>query len=167
MRTKMLELRKFEARDEDLLVSYLNDEELTHFLSTRIPQPYTHVSASWWVNTGSTIGIVYAIIYNGILVGSISAIPGEFEKQRTAEVGYWVARAYWGQGIASSALEEFTQRVFESTNLIRLYASVFEENLASVRVLSKCGYKLDAVLQSAIYKNGSVFNELHFSQIRS
>ncbi len=167
MRTRMLELRKFEARDEELLVSYLNDGELTRFLSSRIPQPYTHDSASWWVKTGSTIGTVYAIIYNEILVGSISAIPGEFEKQRTAEVGYWVARPYWGRGIASYALAEFTQRVFESTNLIRLYASVFEANVASARVLSKCGYTLDAVLQSAIYKNGSVFNELHFSQIRS
>ncbi len=163
----MLELRKFESRDEELLVSYLNDEELTYFLSARIPQPYTNDSARWWVETGSSIGIVYAIIYNGILVGSISAIPGEFEKQRTAEIGYWVARPYWGKGIASSALEEFTKRVFESTNLIRLYASVFEANSASAKVLSKCGYKLEAVLQSAIYKNGNVFNELHFSQIRS
>lgn len=167
VKASMLELRKFEARDEELLVSYLNDRELTHFLSSRIPQPYTHDSASWWVKTGSTIGTVYAIIYNGVLVGSISAIPGEFEKQRTAEIGYWVARPYWGKGIASSALAEFTQRVFESTNLIRLYASVFEANVASARVLSKCGYKLDAVLQSAIYKNDSVFNELHFSHIRS
>ena len=91
----------------------------------------------------------------------------EFEKQRTAEIGYWVARPYWGKGIASSALEEFTQGVFESTNMARLYASVFEANLASARVLSKCGYQLDAVLQSAIYKNGAVLNELHLSKTRT
>ncbi len=99
----MLELRKFEASDEALLVSYLNDEALTYFLSARIPQPYTIESARWWVQTGSNVGIVYAIVYDGILVGSISALPGEFEKQRTAEIGYWIARPYWGMGIASLA----------------------------------------------------------------
>jgi [ribosomal protein S5]-alanine N-acetyltransferase len=163
----MLELRKFEQKDEVLLVSYLNDEEQTHFLSARIPQPYTHKSARWWVNTGSNIGIVYAIISNGIFVGSIGAIPGEFEKQRTAEIGYWIAKPYWGRDIASEALDKFTLLIFESTNIIRLYASVFEGNLASAKVLQKCGYKLDAVLEKAIYKNGLVFNELHYSKIRS
>jgi RimJ/RimL family protein N-acetyltransferase len=163
----MLELRKFEQKDEELLVSYLNDQLLTHFLSARIPQPYTNESAHWWINTGSSVGHVYAIIYNEIFVGSISAIPGEFEKQRTAEVGYWVARAYWGKGIASEALEKFTLLIFENTNLIRLYASVFEGNLASAKVLEKCGYKLEAVLEKAIYKNKAFFNELHYSKIRS
>ena len=163
----MLELRKFDERDEELLVSYLNDETLTYFLSTRIPQPYTNESARWWINTGSSIGIVYAIIHNGVFVGSISAIPGEFEKQRTAEIGYWIGRPFWGNGIASSALEKFTGFIFENTNFNRLYASVFEGNLASAKVLTKCGYTLDAVMQKAIYKNGVVFNELHFSKIRS
>lgn len=163
----MLELRRFAARDEALLVAYLNDDALTYFLSARIPQPYTIESARWWINTGSNVGIVYAIIYDGILVGSISALPGEFEKQRTAEIGYWVARPYWGKGIASLALQAFTQRVFESTNMVRLFASVFAANLASAKVLTKCGYTLDAVLQSALYKNGHVFNELHFSKTRA
>lgn len=162
----MLELRKFETKDEDLLVSYLNDAAQTHFLSARIPQPYTPEAARWWVETGSKIGIVYAIVNHGIFVGTISAIPGEFEKQKTAEIGYWVAKPYWGQGIASEALQKFTSLLFETTDLIRLYASVMEGNTASATVLQKSGYKLDAVLQKAIYKNGSVFNELHYSKVR-
>ncbi|MDR7088333.1 GNAT family N-acetyltransferase [Cellvibrio fibrivorans] len=161
----MLELRKFEQKDEALLVSYLNDETQTHFLSARLPQPYTNEAAQWWVNTGSKIGVVYAIIHNGIFVGSISAIPGEFEKQKTAEIGYWVAKPYWGKGIASEALQKFTDFLFQNTDFIRLNASVFEGNLASANVLQKCGYKLEAVLEKAIYKNGMVFNEMLYSKI--
>lgn len=163
----MLELRKFEQKDEALLVSYLNDEAQTHFLSARLPQPYTNEAAHWWVNTGSKIGVVYAIIYNGIFVGSISAIPGEFEKQKTAEIGYWVARSYWGKGIGSEALQKFTDLLFESTDFIRLNASVFEGNFGSAKVLQKCSYKLEAVLEKAIYKNGVVFNEMLYSKIRA
>lgn len=161
----MIELRKFEQKDEALLVSYLNDEAQTHFLSARIPQPYTNEAARWWVNTGSKIGVVYAIIHNGIFVGSISAIPGEFEKQKTAEIGYWVARSYWGKGIASEALKKFTDFLFENTDFVRLNASLFEGNLASAKVLQRCGYKLEAVLEKAIYKNGVVFNEMLYSKI--
>ena len=163
----MLELRKFEQKDEALLVSYLNDEAQTHFLSARLPQPYTSEAARWWVNTGSQIGVVYAITHNGIFVGSISAIPGEFEKQKTAEIGYWVAKPYWGKGIASEALQKFTELLFENADFIRLNVSVFEGNLSSAKVLQKCGYKLEAVLEKAIYKNGVVFNEMLYSKIRA
>jgi ribosomal-protein-alanine N-acetyltransferase len=162
----MIEFREFEQKDEALLVSYLNDEAQTQFLSARLPQPYTNEAAHWWVNTGSKIGIGYAIIHNGILVGSISAIAGEFEKQKTAEIGYWVAKHYWGKGIATNALQKFTHLLFENTDLIRLNASVFEGNLASAKVLQKCGYKLEAVLEKAIYKRGVVFNELLYSRVR-
>jgi len=163
----MIELREFEQKDEALLVSYLNDEAQTHFLSARLPQPYTIEAAHWWVNTGSKIGVAYAIIHNGIFVGSISAIPGEFEKQKTAEIGYWVAKPYWGKGIASEALQKFTHLLFENADFIRLNASVFEGNFGSSKVLQKCGYKLETVLEKAIYKNGAVFNEMVYSKIRT
>lgn len=162
----MIEFREFEQKDEALLVSYLNDEAQTQFLSARLPQPYTNEAAHWWVNTGSRIGVVYAIIHNGIFVGSINAISGEFEKQKTAEIGYWVAKPYWGKGIATNALQKFTDLLFEHTDFIRLNASVFEGNLASAKVLQKCAYKLEAVLEKAIYKNGVFFNELLYSRVR-
>lgn len=78
----------------------------------------------------------------------------------------WVARPHWGKGIASAALKKFTTNLFETTDLIRLYASVMEGNQASAKVLEKSGYRLEAVLQKAIYKNGLVFNELHYSKVR-
>ena len=61
MRTRMIELREFKKEDEGLLVSYLNEESVTKYLSARLPQPYTKEAAAWWVNTGSKIGIVKAI----------------------------------------------------------------------------------------------------------
>lgn len=162
----MLEFRAFTPQDQDLLVAYLNDDRLTHFLSARIPQPYTPDSAAWWIETGSKEGFVFAIVYQGTLVGSISAMPGAFEKQRSAEIGYWIAQRYWGLGVASAALEKFTRLMFATTNIERLYAAVFEGNTASERVLQKCGYHLDAVLSKALFKHGRFYNERHYSIVR-
>jgi RimJ/RimL family protein N-acetyltransferase len=167
MRTRMIELREFVKGDEALLVSYLNEPTITKFMSARIPQPYTNESASWWVNTGSKIGINYAILKDNVFVGSIGAIPGEFEKQRSAEVGYWLAKSYWGNGITSEALQRFTNIIFETTDIIRLYASVFEGNISSSKVLEKCGFKLEAIFEKAIFKNEVYFNELHYGKVRS
>lgn len=163
----MIELREFKNEDEELLVSYLNEEAVTKYISARLPQPYMKEAAAWWVNTGSKIGIVKAITKNGVLVGSISAIVGEFERQKSAEVGYWIAQPFWGKGFASEALAEFSKTIFLNTEIVRLYAPVFEGNTASARVLEKCGFKLEAILKKAIYKNGEFYNEHHYANVRS
>ncbi len=77
------------------------------------------------------------------------------------------AKPYWGKGIASEALAEFSKALFLNTDLVRLYASVFEGNTASAKVLEKCGFKLEAIFEKAIYKDGLFFNEYHYANVRT
>lgn len=161
----MIELREFEIADEELLVTYLNEALVTRFMSAKVPVPYTKESALWWINVGSKIGIVKAIIKDGVLAGSISAMTGDFERQKSAEIGFWLARPFWGQGITAQALTMFSANLFQTTDIVRLYASVFEGNTASTRVLEKSGFKLEAILEKAIYKNGELFNEFHYARV--
>lgn len=52
------------------------------------------------------------------------------------EVGYWIDRSVWGQGVATAALAAFLQEV----TLRPLYARAVNDNTASLRVLEKCGF---------------------------
>ncbi|MFT3893310.1 MAG: GNAT family protein [Anaerolineales bacterium] len=54
------------------------------------------------------------------------------------EVGYWVGKEYWNQGIATQALLAFLDQV----PLRPLRASVAKHNRGSLRVLEKCGFRL-------------------------
>jgi RimJ/RimL family protein N-acetyltransferase len=54
------------------------------------------------------------------------------------EVGYWIGKEYWGQGIATRALLEFLDQV----PLRPLRASAAKHNRGSLRVLEKCGFRL-------------------------
>ena len=45
----MFTLRDFQFHDTQRLVEILNDSDVTAFLSTKIPQPYTKADALWWV----------------------------------------------------------------------------------------------------------------------
>ena len=55
-------------------------------------------------------------------------------------VGYWIGRKYWGRGIATDALSEFLVGLKERP----LYAFVARHNIASIRVLQKCGFNIMA-----------------------
>ena len=62
------------------------------------------------------------------------------------EVGYWLARPVWGRGVASAALAQF----LELERRRPLVAHVATHNLASRRVLEKCGFKLEALVPDAL-----------------
>lgn len=77
------------------------------------------------------------LVKKTILVdGQVAGHIGSFERDGEREVGYWIGREHWGKGIATRALSEFLGYVKERP----LVAHVAKHNLASIRVLEKCGF---------------------------
>jgi RimJ/RimL family protein N-acetyltransferase len=74
------------------------------------------------------------IIYNDQVAGHILS----FEQFGKLSVSYWVGRAYWGRGIATRALSAF----LKDLKTRPLYARAAKDNIASLRVLEKCGFKI-------------------------
>ena len=82
-----------------------------------------------------------AIIVDGEVAGNIGSWTAEGKR----EVGYWIDRAFWGRGVATEALSAFL--CLEQTR--PLYAGVAKHNVASIRVLQKCGFKLSPSVEEA------------------
>jgi RimJ/RimL family protein N-acetyltransferase len=78
--------------------------------------------------------ILQTILFEGQVAGNLVS----FELSDQREVGYWLGREFWGKGIASRALLKFLKQVKERP----LYAHVARHNIASLRVLEKCGFRL-------------------------
>jgi RimJ/RimL family protein N-acetyltransferase len=74
------------------------------------------------------------IVANGQVAGHI----GSFDRDGKREVGYWIDRTLWGRGIVSQALPAFLRLEPRRP----LYAGVAKHNIASMRVLQKCGFTL-------------------------
>jgi RimJ/RimL family protein N-acetyltransferase len=70
------------------------------------------------------------------LEGAVAGNVGSFEFDGRREVGYWIDRAFWGQGVATRALAAFLR---EETRR-PLFAGVAPHNAGSMRVLEKCGF---------------------------
>ncbi len=162
----MLVLREFKKSDRNRIVTILNCPEVTEFLSSRIPSPYTVNDADWWLETGCKQGLIRAIEINGEFAGCIGAEPGQNEHAFTGEVGYWLAKEYWHQGHATEALKQLLALVTPET-FVRLQATVFHRNTSSCKVLEKCGFKLEANLEKALCKHGSFYNALLYGKLVS
>lgn len=72
-------------------------------------------------------------------------------RDRRAELGYDLAPAFWGRGIATDAVAATVAAAFESNALNRIEAFVMVENVRSQRVLEKCGFHREGRL--AQYRN--------------
>ena len=59
------------------------------------------------------------------------------------EIGWWLARARWGKGLATEAAREAMRDAFERTGLRRIVAIAQPENLASIRVMEKLGMRFE------------------------
>ena len=56
------------------------------------------------------------------------------------EVGYWIARPYWGKGICTEALRMVVDHCFNVKRFTILWGTFFPDNAASGRVMEKCGF---------------------------
>ncbi|MEP7136713.1 MAG: GNAT family N-acetyltransferase [Chloroflexota bacterium] len=91
--------------------------------------------------------IARTIIYKEKIAGHILCWKEKYEQR----VGYWIGREFWKRGIASAALMELLREV----KIRPLYAQVANHNVASKRVLEKCGFvRLDEGLRISVFKLG-------------
>jgi [ribosomal protein S5]-alanine N-acetyltransferase len=149
-------IRSWRASDRDSLARHANDREIWINLRDRFPHPYTPADADAWLALAPELRpeTNFAIAVDGEAVGGIGLALQEDVHRRSAEIGYWLGREYWGRGIATEALRATTEWGFAHLDLCRIYAAVFAWNPASARVLEKAGYALEGRLRRNVTKAG-------------
>jgi ribosomal-protein-alanine N-acetyltransferase len=88
----------------------------------------------------------YSILFDGKLVGACG-IRIDQHRPWVGEIGYFIDRAYQGNGIASGAVRKLEKVGFEELDLQRIVIMMDTRNLASERVAQKCGYQKEGILK--------------------
>ncbi len=163
------ELRNLQLEDAASLVENANDKEIASRLRDGFPHPYTMDDAHWWIAHANAQepATHFAIAVDGQAVGGIGLLLQQDVARKSAEIGYWLGRKYWGRGIVTEAVEAFTNYAFEEFDLNRVYALAFEGNAASARVLEKAGFQYEGLLRKAVFKHGQLLDQLAYAKIRS
>lgn len=166
-------LLNVQLSDADAFVEHLNNP-LIHQTTENIPYPYTKQHALDWIqrylNIADRCGKVHLLVIRNLQAKMIGAIGiGEIDDRypHVAELGYWLAVSYWGQGIMTEAVRVFIHYAFAELGLSRLWTRVFEFNVGSRRVLEKNGFKLEGIQRQHVYRDGNLIDDYLYGLLKS
>lgn len=155
-------LRGWRAEDAESLARHADDPGIAAMMRDEFPSPYTPQEAFRFIAAAlcSPTDLVFAIEVDEDVAGGIGINPFKDIYRRGAEIGYWLAEPFRGRGIATDAVRALVPVAFKELDIVRLQAGVFSNNLASMRVLERCGFVREAVRVNAIWKLGRLFDEV-------
>ncbi|HVG18308.1 MAG TPA: GNAT family N-acetyltransferase [Blastocatellia bacterium] len=161
-------VRNWRRGDEESVARHANNYKIWRNLRDMIPYPYTLADARRWIEkeASEASSTNYAIDVGGAAVGAIGLTLYDDVFRRSAEIGYWLGEEYWGKGIVTEAVQALTDYAFSNFDLRRIYAGVFEWNLASMRVLEKAGYQFEARLRKHVTKEGETIDQFIYAILR-
>lgn len=167
---KNITLRLWKESDASDLTKIADNQKISDCLRDAMPCPYTLADAKNWllmaVKENMNYPHLFAIIYNNKLVGSIGFFVKDDVYRLNAEIGYFLSEEYWGKGLVSEAVTLVCKYVFSQYPVIRIYAEIFEPNLASRKVLEKNNFKLEAILKNNVIKKGNILNTTVYSILK-
>ena len=154
-----LSMRVMAKKDiTDAYVDWLNDDEVVQYTEQR----FHHTSASdvsAFIDrmAEDSTQLMYGIFFNNQHIGNIKL--GNINSQhQTANLSYLIgASKFWNKGVASLAIATITEIGFQQIGLLKICAGVYENNIASSKVLVKNGYSLEGRRRGQyVYKNSRI-----------
>ena len=149
LKTDRLRLRKVKLADADAIFrQYAQDPEVTKYVSWRAhrdieeTRAYVRMCLLAW-DVGKAFHWVIERHEEKHAIGMIIARSSE----QKWELGYVLARAYWGRGYMTEALKGLIDWVLKQKDIYRIWAVCDVDNLASARVMEKAGMQLEGTLR--------------------
>jgi [ribosomal protein S5]-alanine N-acetyltransferase len=134
--TQRLRLRPFIIEDAPRLAMFVGDYDVAKMTAT-IPHPYSEADARHFI-TASLGAPLYAIVHANGVIGAVSL---QNNGPQNFEIGYWLAKPFWGRGIMTEAARSVIIASRHSCSTLRITAAHCDDNPASGRVLVKLGFE--------------------------
>jgi RimJ/RimL family protein N-acetyltransferase len=165
----VVRLREPAARDLGAVVEACQDPLVQRY--TRVPTPYEEADGRAFIGgaagrriLGQSLELVIAGRDDDRLLGMIGLIADRHDALR-AEIGYWVAPAARGRGVATRALGLLSRWCMTIGGFARLDLQAATANEASLRVAERCGFVREGVLRSSWYRGGGRSDMVLFSLV--
>lgn len=169
--TARLILRQWKEDDATALFKYAKDPEIGPIAGW---QPHTSVEDSLEViKTVFSAPEIYAVVLKDTnepigscgIMRSNSLHSADMENNE-AEIGYWIGKPFWGQGLIPKAVMALLQRCFNELSISTVWCAYYDGNHKSRRVCEKCGFIYHHTNSSVISPLGDKRTE-HFHRITS
>ena len=170
LETSRLRLRQLRHEDAPALSELFSSPDVLRFLAQ--PPLDTHDKAIGlidWFNGAfdKHEGIQWAFTLQGEdkLIGTCGLYDWERE-HHYLDIGYHLLPAYWGKGYTTEACKAMIAWSFGHMDLHRIQADCTDGNIASERVLTKCGFKLEGIWRQKYWEHGRFVDNKQFGLLR-
>ncbi len=166
-------LTSIHPNDKAAYLEHFKDPSISNAIPV-LPYPYTESDADWWIkrrlkflnDNGKEISFALRNP-QGYLIGSVGVDDFKIGTTHRVEVGYWLAKAYRGQGLINVALSVFIQYAFNNLEVTRLTAHTLDFNVASAKILEKNRFKLEGCLRQHTRTRNGIFDTLAWGLLKS
>jgi RimJ/RimL family protein N-acetyltransferase len=158
---RLVRLRAPEPADADALNELFNDHDVRNGIGMPLPQPVESFEA--WVSAARSepdhLNLAIERLEGAEPVGMCDLMKIELPT-RTAILGIWIARPWWGAGYGTDAVRTLCRFGFEHMNLHRITLHVNANNDQAIRAYEKVGFSHEGRLREAAFVHGGRMDEL-------
>lgn len=155
--TARVQLRRFELSDASVFADYRSDPDVARFQSW--DAPFALADAVRFIDAMAAMEgpepgawIQIAVEHAGALAGDVAV--GLSDDGRIATIGYTLAPAAQGRGLATEAVGAVVDRLFEVRGVHRIEASIDPRNVASARVIESLGFEHEGTAVASVWADG-------------
>ena len=157
LRGKLVNLRAMERKDLDEIMKWVNDQEVTKYL-TAFLYPISRVEEEKFLeramSRNDTEKNLVIETKEGVYIGQISLHKIDW-KNNNAELGIVIGnKEYRGKGYGTEAINNLLDHAFNQMNLYKIYLRVFEYNQRGINCYKKCGFKEEGRLRKGHFYDG-------------
>lgn len=170
LRTDRLTLRMLARRDITAFTMYRNDPDVARYQEWTLP--YTRDLAHELVDEMEALGAPRPGSWAQLAMEHAGQLVGDFAvwidpDDELAMIGYTVAPAHQGHGYAVEAAEAVIDWLFARDTIHRVAATIDPRNIASARVLERCGFQYVGTARAAAWSHGEWTDDARFSLLRA
>jgi 8-oxo-dGTP diphosphatase len=169
LHTARVKLRPLVAADATAFHRLINDWDICRKLPDA-PFPYPAALAGDWIAAAATDRAAnkahhFALVHEGVLIGCAGLRLARDKK--SAELGYWLGKKFWGQGFAREVAARLVSWGFATLSVAKITATVAADNEVSIAVLARAGFtQTGAGKQAFQCRPGAKLPVLHFGYAR-
>lgn len=166
MNTTMIYLRAFEPEDYKTTIQWRNDDDIWSLLGG-VKYFVSEFYEKQWIENAikdsKNIRLAVCLKENNLHIGNVYITDINLQNRSGISHVLIGNRNYWGKGYATEAYHLLLDYAFKERNFHRIVAHVLEDNIASIKLHLKCGYKQEGILRQSVFKNGTWKNQIQFS----
>lgn len=157
-----ISLRTLSSADIDDFMEWATDDEVTRFMMWDSYKSREDAEI-FFKNVVEKHGWFKAICLGEKVIGSMTLDKGKGAHSCKAELGYVLAKKYWGKGLVTQAIKNALVAGFTDLEVERIEAYVDPANVGSQRVLEKNGFTREGLLRNYVFQKGVVKDRYIYS----